>query len=80
MSTQNKIKLISNTGAVIDIMIALAFYVFMAFVLRSHVPSESETQIKLWAAFSAIPLGGTCWFAVSLFHVTLVDYIRNRRN
>lgn len=80
MSKEENPKLISNTGAVIDIIVALAFYLFMVNVLRGHVPAESETKILFWAAFSAIPLGGTCWFAVSMFHVTLVDYIKNRRN
>lgn len=78
MAKEENPKLISNTGAVIDIIVAAAFYLFMVNVLTDHVPAETPSKIWFWAAFSAIPLGGTCWFAVSMFHVTLVDYLRKK--
>jgi hypothetical protein len=73
-------KLVTKTGAVIDVLVAVVFFVWMTGVLKKHVPWEEagETAVLLGAAYCSLCLSGVLWLALSLFRVTLVDQILQR--
>lgn len=73
-------KLVTKTGAIIDVVVAVVFFVWMTGVLKKHVPWEEagETAILLGAAYCSLCLSGVLWLALSLFRVTLVDQILQR--
>ncbi len=65
-------KLVSKTGAAIDVLISVVF--------KKHVPWEEagETAVLLGAAYCSLCLSGVLWMALCLFRVTLVDQIFQR--
>jgi hypothetical protein len=73
-------KLVTKTGAIIDVVVAVVFFVWMTGVLKKHVPWEEagETAVLLGAAYCSLCLAGVLWLALSLFRVTLVDQILQR--
>ena len=82
MSNQEKNKearLVGKISIITDILLALVFYVVMAFVLRPFVPMEGNGVTEFWAAFTAIPLAGVFWLLVQMFRVTLTDQLRRTK-
>lgn len=73
-------KLVSKSGAVIDVLVSAVFFVWMTGVLKKHVPwvEEGETAVLLGAAYCSLCLSGVLWMALSLFRVTLTDQIIQR--
>ena len=76
------VKLLKPHHHVIHIILAIAFYVFMANVLRNHALVQDETSLTATISgfFAAIPLGGTFWLAIVMFHAVLSDHVRRKRN
>ena len=76
------VKLLKPHHHVIHIILAIAFYVFMANVLRNHALVQDETSLTATISgfFAAIPLGGTFWLAIVMFHAVLSDHQRRKRN
>ena len=72
-------KLVSTVGILVDLGITSVFFLFMWYVLRPHVPSDDPTTIKWVAAYTSLCLTGVFWLAASMFRVTLVEYLRNRK-
>jgi hypothetical protein len=74
------VKLLKPHHHIIHIILTLAFYLFMANVLRNHalVQDEASTTAALMGFFAAIPLGGTFWLGTVMFHVVLADH-QNRQ-
>lgn len=72
-------KLISTVGALVDLGMTSVFFLFMWGVLGSHVPSDDPTTIRWVAAYTSLCLTGVFWLAASMFRVTLVEYLRNRK-
>lgn len=73
-------KLITKTGAALDVFISGVFFIYMTGVLKKHVPWEEagETAVLLGAAYCSLCLSGVLWMALCLFRVTLVDQIFQR--
>lgn len=73
-------RLVTKTGAVIDLAVTALFFVWMTGILRKHVPWEEagETAVLLGAAYCSLCLSGVLWLALSLFRVTLVDQVIQR--
>lgn len=73
-------KLITKTGAALDVFISVVFFIYMTGVLKKHVPWEEagETAVLLGAAYCSLCLSGVLWMALCLFRVTLVDQIFQR--
>lgn len=72
-----KPKLVTKQGAIIDLILTGIFYVWIVTVLKKHVPWQeaSDTAIWLGAAYCGACLAGVLWLALSLFRVTLVDQV-----
>lgn len=73
-------KLVTKSGAILDVVISAIFFVWMTTVLKKHVPwvEEGETAVLLGAAYCSLCLSGVLWMALSLFRVTLTDQIFQR--
>jgi hypothetical protein len=73
-------KLVTKTGAILDVALTALFFVWMTGILTKHVPWEEagETAVLLGAAYCSLCLSGVLWLALSLFRVTLVDQIFQR--
>ena len=76
------VKLLKPHHHFIHLILTLAFYVFMANILRNHalVQDETSATAMMMGFFAAIPLGGTFWLAVVMFHVVLADHLRRKKN
>ncbi len=70
-----KPKLITKQGVIIDLVLTLAFFLWMTSILKNHVPwvEAGETAVLLGAAYCASCLAGVFWLALSFFRVTLAD-------
>ena len=56
---------------VLDLLITLAVFVFMVFVMKSHVPSENPGIILVVAMFTASCFTAVFWLALQMFKVVL---------
>ena len=72
-------KLITPVGILVDLGVTGAFFLFMLIVLGPHVPSDDPSTIRWVAAYTSLCLTGVFWLAVSMFRVTLVDYLRTKK-
>ena len=72
-------KLVSRLGILVDLGLTAVFFLFMWVVLGPHVPSDDPSTISWVAAYTSLCLTGVFWLAVSMFRVTLVDYLRAKK-
>ena len=72
-------KLVTRVGILVDLGLTVVFFLFMWVVLGSHGPSDDPTTIRWVAAYTSLCLTGVFWLAVSMFRVTLVDYLRTKK-
>ena len=68
MSEDNQ-KLVTPLSLLVDAILVGAFFVFMFFVLRSHVPSDRPSDIALWAGLTSACMSGVFWLCVQMFRV-----------
>ena len=70
-----KPQLITRQAVIIDLVLTVAFFVFITSILKKHVPwsDAGETAVLLGAAYCGACLSGVFWMALSLFRVTLAD-------
>ena len=68
-------ELLSRKGLVIDLVLALVFFLAFTFlVIPPHVPAESPAWILFWSAYTSLSLAAVFWMGLQLFRVTLVDF------
>ena len=75
-------KLISSTGIVVDLVIAVAFYAFMLGFVRTHVPLEPvdyPMASPIIAYATTACLTGVFWLALCCFRITLTDHRLRRK-
>ncbi|ACB77362.1 hypothetical protein [Opitutus terrae] len=72
-------KFVTPVSLIVDAVLVSAFFVFMFFVLRSHVPSEDPRMVALWSALGSSCLSGVFWLAVQMFRVVLRFQRASRR-
>ncbi len=78
MSEEKGRKLISRSGTITDLALAVLFFLFMRWVLKSHVPSNDPEIISLIASFTSLCLTLVFWLAASMLRVTWVDWARKK--
>lgn len=59
-------KLTSPLTNIIDAILVIAFFVYMFFVLKSHVPSPNPKMVMLWAALSSACMTGVFWLCIHM--------------
>lgn len=75
-------RLISKKGVLIDLALALAFYVFMLGCVQPHVPLEVKDYpiaSPLIAYATTACLTGVFWLALGCFRVTWADQRMRRK-
>jgi len=72
-------KLVSTKGAVVDLILTIAVFIFFTFVVRPYVPAQTEFYRVLFSLYTAACLAGVFWMAISMFRVVRVDYFRRSR-
>ena len=79
MSDQTEDKpLVSKTGIVVNLILSIAFFAFMFWVLMPHVPSYDPNAVYIVAGMTSFCMTGVFWIAANMFRVTLVDYQRRQ--
>ena len=79
MSDQTEDKpLVSKTGIVVNLILSIAFFAFMFWVLMPHVPSYDPNAVYIVAGMTSFCMTGVFWIAANMFRVTLVDYQRRK--
>lgn len=59
----------SPVTVVVDIVLVAAFFAFMFWVMKGHVPSNDPKMIALWGAVTALCLTGVFWLALWMFRM-----------
>ncbi|MBL62747.1 MAG: hypothetical protein CMI30_04995 [Opitutae bacterium] len=77
--SDDQTKLVSRVGILVDLGLTAVFFLFMWVVLGPHVPSDDPSTISWVAAYTSLCLTGVFWLAVSMFRITLVDYLRAKK-
>jgi hypothetical protein len=67
-------KFTSPLSLVVDFVLMAAFFGYMVYVLRSHVPSTNPSMILLWACLAASCMTGVFWLALQMFRVVFRAY------
>ena len=75
------VKLLKPHHHTIHIILTVAFYLFMANVLKNHALDQNEGSYAsaVMGYFAAVPLGGTFWLGTVMFHVVLADHQNRQR-
>ncbi len=64
-------KSVTPVSLAVDFVLVVAFFAFMYTLLRPHVMSNDEANIRLWAALSASCMSGVFWLCIQMFRVVL---------
>lgn len=73
-------KLVTPASLIVDVIVVGAFFVFITFLVKSHVPSNDPKMVWLWAALASSCMTGVFWLAVQMFRVVLrAQLAANRR-
>ena len=67
--SQSEEKLTSPVSLIVDLILVVAFFVYMFGVCKPHVPSNDPKMITLWGALAAACMSGVFWLAVQMFRV-----------
>ena len=59
----------SAVTVVVDIILSAAFFLFMFWVLKSHVPSNDPKWILIWGALTSLCMTGVFWLALWMFRM-----------
>jgi hypothetical protein len=70
--------LVSKKGLAFDLILTVAFFLFMREVLVPHVPSEDPLAVNIVSSMTSFCMSGVFWIAANMFRVTLVDYSRRQ--
>ena len=79
MSKDDAQPLVSMFGIITDLFLTVVFFLFMTYVLGSHVPSQDPITIKVVSGMTALCMSGVFWIAANMFRVTRVDYQRRKK-
>jgi hypothetical protein len=64
-------KLVTPVSLVVDFVLTVAFFAFMFWLVKSHVPSNDPKMVWLWAGLCSACMSGVFWLAVQMFRVVL---------
>lgn len=58
---------------IVDVILTGGFWLFMAVILRPHVPSDHPFWINVWSAITAFCLSVLFFIALQMFRLVLHD-------
>ena len=70
---------ISFVALVIDLVLVAAFFVFFYYLLQSHVPSNDENMVRLWATLASACMSGVFWLALQMVKTVFRFQRANRK-
>jgi hypothetical protein len=73
-------RLVTPVSLVVDLILVVAFFLYMYWVLAPHVPSHDPKMITLWGALGSACLTGTFWLALQMLRVVFRAQRRERRS
>lgn len=68
--------LVTPVSMLVDGVLVAAFFAFLFSLLRSHVPSNSLTDVVIWAGLTSACMSGVFWLAIQMFRVVLRGQMR----
>ncbi len=69
MSSPAKASSVTLVSLAVDAILCIAFFTLLYSVNRSHVPSDDEFYIRLWAGLASACMTGVFWFCIQMFRV-----------
>ena len=72
-------KLLTKAHIGLGAVLTIVFYVVMTFLLVPFTFSPDPTVALMQAAFTAVPIATTFWFAYHMFMLVLVDQRKRKR-
>lgn len=69
--SQSEEKLVTPTpvSLLVDLVLVVAFFIYMYGVLKPHVPSNDPHMIHLWGALGTACMTGVFWLALQMIRV-----------
>ncbi len=64
-------KLVTPVSLVVDLVLVVAFFLYLFSIVKAHVPSNDPKMITLWGALAAACMSGVFWLAIQMFRVVL---------
>lgn len=68
---QPETKLMTPVSFVVDMILVVAFFLYLYSVVSPHVPSSNPRMVMLWGALTAACMSGVFWLAIQMFRVVL---------
>ncbi|HEY3754788.1 MAG TPA: hypothetical protein VGL42_01435 [Opitutaceae bacterium] len=72
-------KLVTPMSLLVDAILVVLFFAYMYSVLKTHVPSNDPTDIRIWGAITTLCLTGVFWLALQMFRVVFRFHRQQRR-
>lgn len=72
-------KYVTPARLLVDAILSIGFFVFMFFVLQSHVPSNDPFWIYFWSAMTSACMTGVFWLCIHMFRVVLIAQRETRK-
>jgi len=66
---QSEEKLVTPVSLVVDLVLVVAFAIYMFGVLKTHVPSTDPKMIVIWGAICTSCLTAVFWLTLQMFRV-----------
>jgi hypothetical protein len=77
--SQPEEKLVTPVSLVVDLILVVAFFLYMYRVLAPHVPSQDPKMIALWGVLGSSCLTGVFWLALQMLRVVVRAQRRARK-
>jgi len=78
--SQSEEKFTSPVSLIVDLVLVVAFFLYLFSVCKPHVPSNDPKMINLWGALAATCMTGVFWLALQMFRVVLRAQLAAKRN
>jgi len=68
---QSEPKLVTPVSFVVDMILVVAFFLFLYSIVSPHVPSNDPRMIMLWGGLTAACMSSVFWLCIQMFRVVL---------
>lgn len=68
---QPETKLMTPVSFVVDMILVVAFFLYLYSVVSPHVPSSDPRMVMLWGGLTAACMSGVFWLSIQMFRVVL---------
>ncbi len=68
---QSEPKLVTPVSFVVDMILVVAFFLFLYSIVSPHVPSNDPRMIMLWGGLTSACMSSVFWLCIQMFRVVL---------